>query len=49
MVDELWDKETLDKIKKFLDDMLSRSGYFLKKTDIEVDYSELVQQEESEG
>lgn len=48
VVDEIWDKETLGKVKKLLDDMLSNSGYFLKKTDTEVDYSELVPQKESE-
>lgn len=48
-VDELWNKETLGKVKKLLDDMLSDSGYFLKKTDTEVDYTELVPQKESEG
>lgn len=39
-VDDLWDKETFGKVKKLLDDMLSDSGYFLKKTDTEVDYSD---------
>ena len=39
-VDEFWDKETLGKVKKLLDDMLSNSGYFLKKIDTEVDYSD---------
>lgn len=48
VVDELWDKETLGKVKKLLDDMLSNSGYFQKKTDTEIDYSELVPQKESE-
>ena len=38
-VDELWDKETLPKIKKLLDDMLSDSGYFLIKTEYEIDCS----------
>lgn len=41
VTDELWDDETLGKIKKLLDNMLSDSGYFLKKTDTEVDYSDL--------
>lgn len=40
VLDELWDKETFGKVKKLLDDMLSNSGYFLKKTDTEVDYSD---------
>lgn len=39
-VDELWDKETFGKVKNLLDDMLSDSGYFLKKTDTAVDYSD---------
>lgn len=42
-VDEFWDKETLGKVKRLLNDMLSESGYFLKKTDFEVDYLELAQ------
>lgn len=41
VLDELWDTETLGKVKSLLDDMLSNSGYFLKKTDTEVDYSDL--------
>ena len=43
-VDELWDKETLGKIKKLLDDMLSDSGYFLGKTEYEIDCSAFVKQ-----
>ena len=42
-VDEFWDKETLGKVKRLLNDMLSESGYFLKKTDFEVDYLEFAQ------
>lgn len=42
-VDELWDKETLPKIKKLLDEMLSESGFFMTKTDVEVDCSWTIQ------
>lgn len=41
-IDDLWDDETLSKIVEILQNMLFRSGYFLKPCDaLEIDYSEL--------
>lgn len=47
-VEDLWDKETLGKVKKLLDDMLTNSGYFMKKTDVEVDYTGILPKEKDE-
>ena len=41
-IDDLWNDETLPKIVEILQNMLFRSGYFLKPCDaLEIDYSEL--------
>ena len=43
-VDELWDAETLGKVKNLLDNMLTNSWHFLAKTECEIDCSAFVKQ-----